>query len=252
MAEIKIEEISLTFQEALSGEARIILDNINCVISDGEFVCVTGPSGCGKSTLLNVVGGLITANYGRIVVGGREVSSPGPDRGMVFQNYSLYPWLTVRQNIEFGPTLSHWDRTRRREVSDRLIDLVGLNDYCEAYPKALSGGMRQRVAIARAIAMEPKVLLMDEPFGALDAQTRSRMQELLLDVWTRRRTTVIFVTHDVEEAVFLADRVLVMSGHSGKIEIEETINLPRPRRMEILSSEAFSQYRLKIMSALRH
>ena len=251
MTQVLLENVSVQFSRYRE-RPQIALDHTNLSIEEGEFVCLLGPSGCGKSTLLNVLGGLFPSSTGTISVGGKPVSQPGPDRGMVFQNYSLYPWLTVRGNIEFGPRLNHWPAAKIANITDELIDIVGLKDYAGQYPKVLSGGMRQRVAIARALAMEPHVLLMDEPFGALDAQTRSRMQELLLDIWSRKRNTVIFVTHDIEEAVYLADRVLVMSTRPGRIIEDFKIELPRPRLAEIVASEEFTQYRRRMLHLLRH
>ena len=189
MAQVHIENVSMAFARHRQ-PPQIALASTSLTIEEGEFVCLLGPSGCGKSTLLNVVGGLVQASSGVVRVGGAPVVQPGPDRGMVFQNYSLFPWLTVRKNVEFGPRLAGWPADRITRSADELIDIVGLQDYADQFPKVLSGGMRQRVAIARALAMEPRVLLMDEPFAALDAQTRSRMQELLLDVWSRKRSTV--------------------------------------------------------------
>ncbi|MER8479190.1 MULTISPECIES: ABC transporter ATP-binding protein [unclassified Mesorhizobium] len=251
MTRVLVDNVSVEF--ARHREApKIALTNTNLEIEQGEFVCLLGPSGCGKSTLLNVVGGLVEASTGSIKVDGRSVAQPGPDRGMVFQNYSLYPWLTVRQNIEFGPKLNRWPKAKVSQIANELIEIVGLKEYADQFPKVLSGGMKQRVAIARALAMEPSVLLMDEPFGALDAQTRSRMQELLLDIWSRKRTTVIFVTHDIEEAVYLADRVLVMSARPGRIIEDFRIELPRPRVPDIVASEEFTRYRKHMLHLLRH
>jgi len=250
MASIAINGVSVAFPVA--GADRLALSDVNTVIKDGEFVCLLGPSGCGKSTLLNVIGGLVDATAGSVKVGDHHVSKPGPDRGMVFQNYSLYQWMTVLENIEFGPRLNRWPEEKCRDVADRLVELVNLSDFAHEYPKALSGGMRQRVAIARALAMEPEVLLMDEPFGALDAQTRTRMQELLLEIWTRAKRTVVFVTHDIEEAVFLADRILVMGTRPGRIVEEIVVDLPRPRTIECVASAEFAEYRRNIIDMLRH
>ncbi|ESY20171.1 MULTISPECIES: ABC transporter ATP-binding protein [unclassified Mesorhizobium] len=251
MTRVLVDNVSVEF--ARHREApKIALTNTTLEIEQGEFVCLLGPSGCGKSTLLNVVGGLVEASTGSIKVDGQSVAQPGPDRGMVFQNYSLYPWLTVRQNIEFGPKLNRWPKAKASQIANELIEIVGLKEYADQFPKVLSGGMKQRVAIARALAMEPSVLLMDEPFGALDAQTRSRMQELLLDIWSRKRTTVIFVTHDIEEAVYLADRVLVMSARPGRIIEDFRIELPRPRVPDIVASEEFTRYRKHMLHLLRH
>lgn len=248
MAQIEVTKLSVAF----AAGAKDVIADVDLQIDEGEFVCILGPSGCGKSTLLNVIGGLVPATKGNVFVGNAAVTRPGPDRGMVFQGYSLFNWLTVRRNIEFGPSLAKWPSADRRKKGDQLLDLVGLNDYADAYPATLSGGMRQRVAIARALALEPQVLLMDEPFGALDAQTRSRMQEGLLDIWTRTRRTVVFVTHDIEEAVFLADRVLVMGVNPGRIVADIPIDLPRPRSIDVVASDEFTEYRREILKYLRH
>ena len=226
------------------------LEDLSIEVAGGEFVCVVGPSGCGKSTLLNVVGGLVRASAGEVLVDGAPVVGPGPDRGMVFQSYTLYPWLSVRKNIEFGLQLAGMPQANRRVVSDRLIELVRLQGFAEAYPKALSGGMRQRVAIARALANNPKVLLMDEPFGALDAQTRALMQELLLDVWSREHRTVVFITHDIDEAIFLADRVYIMSRRPGRIRLELPVPLPRPRSYALLASPMFAELKRQVLDVI--
>ncbi len=252
MAEIEIDGVSVAFRSANQADGRIALTKTDLTIEKGDFVCVLGPSGCGKSTLMNVIGGLLPATSGQVRVDGEVVTHPGPDRGMVFQHYSLFQWLTVRENMEFGPSVKGWTVGRRKEAVDRLLEIVGLVDHADEYPKALSGGMRQRVAIARALVMEPKVLLMDEPFGALDAQTRSRMQEMLLEVWTRTKTTVVFITHDVEEAVYLANRVLVMSPHPGEIVADLRIDLPRPRSLDVIAGDAFNAYRRDVLLTLRH
>ncbi|MUO31034.1 ABC transporter ATP-binding protein [Agrobacterium vitis] len=251
MSQVLVDNVSVEFGRHREA-AQIALANTNLTIEQGEFICLLGPSGCGKSTLLNVVGGLVEATTGQVVVEGKSVAHPGPDRGMVFQNYSLYPWLTVRGNVEFGPRLNGWSASKVSKIADELIEIVGLTDYAQQYPKVLSGGMRQRVAIARALAMEPHVLLMDEPFAALDAQTRSRMQELLLEIWARKKSTVVFVTHDIEEAIFLADRVLVMSARPGRIIEDFKIELPRPRSADVVASDEFTQYRKRMLHLLRH
>ena len=249
MSELLIHNVSVWFEDRQRGRV-LAVDDISASIADGEFVCIVGPSGCGKSTLLNVVGGLVHANTGEVLVDGRPVTGPGPDRGMVFQSYTLYPWLTVRANIEFGLKLGKMPARERRRISDRLIELVRLDGFTEVYPKALSGGMRQRVAIARALANNPRVLLMDEPFGALDAQTRALMQELLLDVWNRDGRTVVFVTHDIDEAIFLADRVLIMSHRPGRIRLELPVPLPRPRGYAILATPEFGNLKRQVLDLI--
>jgi ABC-type nitrate/sulfonate/bicarbonate transport system ATPase subunit len=249
VSELLIRDVSVWFDDRQRGRV-LAVDDVSAAIADGEFVCIVGPSGCGKSTLLNVVGGLVRANTGDVMVDGRPVAGPGPDRGMVFQSYTLYPWLTVRNNIEFGLKLARIPSAERRRVSDRLIELVQLAGFADAYPKALSGGMRQRVAIARSLANNPRVLLMDEPFGALDAQTRALMQELLLDVWSRDGRTVIFVTHDIDEAIFLADRVLIMSRRPGRIRRELPVPLPRPRDYTVLATPEFAALKRQVLDLI--
>jgi NitT/TauT family transport system ATP-binding protein len=203
------------------------LQNINLALDDGEFVSVVGASGCGKSTLLRIIAGLEQATAGELILDGAPLLGPGKDRGMVFQAYTLYPWLSALDNIEFG--LRHLPRKQRSTVARRFLDVVGLIDFADSYPSQLSGGMQQRIAIARALALEPSILLMDEPFGALDAQTRSLMQELLLSIWERDRLSVLFVTHDIDEAIFLADRICVLATKPGRVREVIDVPLQRPR-----------------------
>ena len=203
------------------------LQNINLALGDGEFVSVVGASGCGKSTLLRIIAGLEQASAGELILDGAPLLGPGKDRGMVFQQYTLYPWLSALDNIEFG--LRHLPRRQRSTVARRFLDVVGLIDFADSYPSQLSGGMQQRVAIARALALEPSILLMDEPFGALDAQTRGLMQELLLSIWERDRLSVLFVTHDIDEAIFLADRICVLATKPGRVREVIDVPLQRPR-----------------------
>ncbi|MGA3221306.1 MAG: ABC transporter ATP-binding protein [Acidimicrobiales bacterium] len=203
------------------------LHDINLTLDDGEFVSVVGASGCGKSTLLRIVAGLEPASGGELTLDGAPLLAAGKDRGMVFQQYTLYPWLSAQENVEFG--LRHLPKKQRAEEARRFLDVVGLADFAGSYPFQLSGGMQQRVAIARALALRPSILLMDEPFGALDAQTRSLMQELLLSIWERDRLSVLFVTHDIDEAIFLADRICVLSTKPGQVRELIDVHLPRPR-----------------------
>ncbi len=203
------------------------LSDINLTLDDGEFVSLVGASGCGKSTLLRIVAGLEPASAGELTLDNAPLRGPGKDRGMVFQQYTLYPWLTAQQNIEFG--LRHLPKKERSEVACRFLEVVGLTDFASSYPFQLSGGMQQRVAIARALALRPSILLMDEPFGALDAQTRSLMQELLLSIWERDRLSVLFVTHDIDEAIFLADRICVLASKPGRVRELIEVHLSRPR-----------------------
>ena len=203
------------------------LHDINLTLQDGEFVSVVGASGCGKSTLLRIVAGLEPATAGELTLDGAPLLAAGKDRGMVFQQYTLYPWLSAQENVEFG--LRHLPKKQRADEARRFLDVVGLLDFAGNYPFQLSGGMQQRVAIARALALRPSILLMDEPFGALDAQTRSLMQELLLSIWERDRLSVLFVTHDIDEAIFLADRICVLSTKPGRVREMIDVHLPRPR-----------------------
>ncbi|MBI2887606.1 MAG: ABC transporter ATP-binding protein, partial [Chloroflexi bacterium] len=209
--------------------------------------CLVGPSGCGKTTLLNLVAGLEQPSQGEALLGGQPVRGPGPDRAMVFQEYALFPWLTVEQNVDFGLRHTGVPRLRRRELVAQYLDLVGLHDFSRARPHQLSGGMQQRVALARALALSPKVLLMDEPFAAVDAQTRNRMQAELLEVWSKERTTVVFVTHNVDEAVYLADRILVLTPRPGRLLNPLSVELPRPRRR---TSPEFNQVREAVLELL--
>ena len=202
------------------------LKNINFKTYKREFVCVIGPSGCGKSTLIRILAGLESKTGGQVLLDGKEVSGPGPDRGMVFQGYTLFPWLTVKRNVMFGLQLAGRGRTVAEDEARQWIDLVGLSKFENSYPHQLSGGMKQRVAIARALANQPRILLMDEPFGALDAQTRARMQAYLMEIWQNIDVTILFITHDLDEAIYLADRILVLKAHPG--EVQERIEVPVP------------------------
>ena len=227
------------------------LDDITLEIKDGEFVALLGPSGCGKSTLLNLLAGFETRSGGDMLFDGAPVEKPGPDRGVVFQEASLFPWLNVWDNITFGPRVQGLKRDAYESKVRAMLKLVGLEAFAEALPAQLSGGMRQRVGIARVLVMSPRALLMDEPFGALDAQTRLAMQQLLLDVWQTLGTTVLFVTHDIDEAILLADRICIMSARPGKITREIAVNLPRPRSIESLITPAFAAYKAEIMAEMK-
>ncbi len=208
------------------GETEALRD-INFRVHRRELVCVIGPSGCGKSTLIRILAGLESLSSGAVLVDGKPVSGPGRDRGMVFQGYSLFPWLTVKGNVMFGPEMSGHPHNIADGMARQWLELVGLTKFADAYPHELSGGMRQRVAIARALVNEPRILLMDEPFGALDAQTRAKMQSHLLDIWKNLDITILFITHDLDEAIYLADRILVLKAHPG--EVQELIEVPVPR-----------------------
>ena len=248
MSDLAIDHVSVIYPKR--GGAVTALEDVSIEVNDGQFVSIVGASGCGKSTLLNVVGGLVAPTSGQVLVDGEPIRGPGADRGMVFQSYTLYPWLTVRKNVEFGLSLRHVPRAERRRVANELLAVVRLQGFEDAYPKALSGGMKQRVAIARVLANEPSVLLMDEPFGALDAQTRTVMQELLLDLWERLRTTVLFVTHDIDEAVFLSEVVYVLSNRPGRVRRRLEIDLPRPRTFETMGTSEFTAYKREILSLI--
>lgn len=230
---------------------RCVLDAINLSLADNEFVSLVGASGCGKSTLLSLVSGLQDYDQGSVLVDGEAVDGPGRDRGVVFQHYTLMPWLNALQNIEFALKAAGYSNGECHAIAREHLALVGLEDSADAYPSQLSGGMKQRVAIARALSYKPKMLLMDEPFGALDALTRRDMQELLINVWQQHRLTVLFVTHDVEEAVFLSDRVVVMGRHPGCIKQEITIDLERPRQPEITASPEFAALHWQVMSCIK-
>jgi len=249
-AKIAVREVSKVFP--LKNEDFVALDRVSLDIAENEFVTLVGPSGCGKSTLLNILGGLETPTSGEAHVDGRSVTGPGPERGVIFQQYALFPWLTVRQNVEFGLKTARTPRAERRERAQYFIDMVGLGQFADALPKMLSGGMKQRCAIARAYAVNPSILLMDEPFGALDALTRVRLQEQLLDTWSRERRTVMFITHDVDEAVFLANRVVIMAARPGRIQEIVEVDLPYPRTEEVRLSPEFTELRNRVWRAVYH
>jgi NitT/TauT family transport system ATP-binding protein len=217
----------------------------------GEFVALLGPSGCGKTTVLNAVAGFVQPTFGRVTVDGEPVVEPGADRGMVFQQHSLFPWKTVLANVEFGLKMRGIGSIERTAQARRYLNLVGLAGFERAYPGELSGGMQQRVGIARVLVNRPRVMLMDEPFGALDAQTRLTMQELLLGVWREVRTTVLFVTHDIDEAIFLADRVAVMTARPGQIRDLMPVKLPRPRPAEVIATPEFMSLKARVLAQVR-
>jgi NitT/TauT family transport system ATP-binding protein len=224
---IRVEGVRKTF--ATGGREVVALDGIDLEVAAGEFVCLLGPSGCGKSTLLNAVAGFSPPTSGRILAGGREVTSPGPDRAMVFQEYALFPWMTVAANVAFGLEVKGTPAAEIRSTVDAWLAKLGLTDFRDRFPKDLSGGMRQRVAIARVLAIDPPVLLMDEPFGALDALTRRNLQDELLRIWAGSGKSVLFVTHGIEESLYLADRVVVMTYRPGAVKEVVPVSLPRPR-----------------------
>jgi NitT/TauT family transport system ATP-binding protein len=229
----------------------IAIDEISFDLADNRFGTLVGTSGCGKSTLLSIIAGLEVQSAGEVLVDGAPVVAPGRDRGVVFQSYTLFPWLTVQKNVEFALQAEPLGRRQRREVAREHLELVGLTQFADALPNQLSGGMRQRVAIARALCYRPKVLLMDEPFGALDAQTRQLMQELLTRIWEAHKLTVLFVTHDIDEAVFLSDHVFLMTARPGRLKEVVEINLPRPRTFELLATSEFLDYKSHLLASVR-
>lgn len=229
----------------------VALQDINLHVETGEFVCVVGTSGSGKTTLLRLIAGLEQPSSGRITMDGQPIRGPGSDRGVVFQSYTLYPWMTVAENVGFGLKLMGIPRSQRQEQIAYYLEVVGLTPFQRALPKSLSGGMKQRVAIARALACQPKVLLLDEPFGALDVQTKETMQQFLLEVWQRTRPSIFMITHDVEEAVFLAQRIYALAAHPGRIQQEIVLDLPQERTYDIKRSSRFQAYKHQLMDLLR-
>ncbi|MGN1350255.1 MAG: ABC transporter ATP-binding protein [Anaerovoracaceae bacterium] len=250
MEKTKLEVKNLTKIFSSAGGNVTAISDINLQVGQSEFVMIVGPSGCGKSTLINIIGGLETATSGQVLLDGSPVAGPGVDRGMVFQGYSLFPWLTVQKNIEFGLKMKKVPAKERAERARAYIDMVGLSGFENALPKQLSGGMKQRVAIARTLANEPEVLLMDEPFGALDAQTRMVMQELLSGISVKTGTTILFITHDIDEAVLLGQRVYVMSRRPGTIKAALHVNLPEKRSHDCLVMPEFLATKKQIMDML--
>ena len=248
---VDIKGVSRSFAGRNGGAPVKALEPINLAVERNDFITILGPSGCGKSTLLRIVAGLDRPTGGRVTLDGREVTGPGADRGMVFQSYTLFPWLTVRENIAFGLRERGVSQDERNKVADAFIRQVGLSGFENHWPKQLSGGMQQRTAIARALANDPKILLLDEPFGALDNQTRALMQEMLLDIWERDQKTVLFVTHDIEEAIFLGSRVVVMSARPGRIKAEIAIDLPHPRSYKIKTTPEFVQLKERLVEEIR-
>jgi NitT/TauT family transport system ATP-binding protein len=229
----------------------VALDQTSFTVMEGEFVTILGPSGCGKSTILRVVAGLEEPSSGHVYLDGKEIKGPGPDRGMVFQSYTLYPWLTVEENIAFGLQLKGISKREQKEVAQHYLELIGLKGFEKHYPIQLSGGMKQRVAIARALANDPEILLMDEPFGALDAQTRAIMQEILLKVWEESKKTILFITHDVEESIFLGDSIYVMTARPGRLKKQIKVPLPRPRDYHVKNSPEFAALKQELLELIR-
>jgi NitT/TauT family transport system ATP-binding protein len=229
----------------------IAVENVSLNVQPGEFVSLIGPSGCGKSTILSIVAGFLSPTTGDAKVDGQPITRPGSDRGVVFQQYSLFPWLSVRKNVEFGLKMAGVDASRRDTTARSLLDLAGLLAFADHYPDQLSGGMKQRIGIIRALATSPQVLLMDEPFGALDTQTRVVMQEILTNIWQQFRISVLFITHDIEESIFLSDRIYVMTARPGRIKAEIKVPLPRPRTAEMTSTPEFLGLVQKLKGLIR-
>jgi ABC-type nitrate/sulfonate/bicarbonate transport system ATPase subunit len=258
-AKIAIKDVSRVFFSP-TGERIDALKDVNLEVEDafsaagrdiGEFRVLLGPSGCGKSTLLRMIAGLDKPTSGQVLVNGEIVTHPGKDRGMVFQKYTSFPWLTVSENIAYGMKINGVPEAQRKETVDRLLKSVGLTEFADVYPETLSGGMQQRVAIARTLALRPSVILMDEPFGALDAQTRSDMQQLLLQIWDETACTILFVTHDVEEAVYLADRIFIMSSHPGTIVEDVEVPFDRPRDLGLKEKNEFHELQHYVLGRLK-
>jgi ABC-type nitrate/sulfonate/bicarbonate transport system ATPase subunit len=248
---LRIEGVTRTFPARGRTPPTLALQPTSLSVAPGEFVAILGPSGCGKSTLLRIVAGLDTPTAGTVSLDGRPVTGPGPDRGMVFQSYTLFPWLTVERNIRYGLEERGLPEAEQRAIAARFIERVGLRGFENHWPRQLSGGMQQRCALARALANDPEILLLDEPFGALDHQTRELMQELLLEIWQQDRKTVLFVTHDIDEAVFLANRVLVMSARPGRIKAELPVPLSYPREWLVKTTPEFGALKARLMAEIR-
>jgi NitT/TauT family transport system ATP-binding protein len=251
MSHLAIRGVGRTFPGVNRGAPTVALQPTTLNVANNDFITILGPSGCGKSTLLRIVAGLDTPTTGEVLLDGERVAAPGAERGMVFQSYTLFPWLTVHQNICFGLREKGMAPGRQAEIAARFIGEVGLTGFEAHFPKQLSGGMQQRVALARALANDPKILLLDEPFGALDNQTRALMQELLLSIWELHRKTVLFVTHDVDEAIFMANRCVVFSARPGRIKNELAIDLPTPRHYTMKTTARFSELKAVVTEDIR-
>jgi ABC-type nitrate/sulfonate/bicarbonate transport system ATPase subunit len=246
-----VDGVSRIFPPVRGGMPTPALEPTHLAVEANDFITILGPSGCGKSTLLRIVAGLDQPTEGRVLLGGKPVREPGPDRGVVFQSYTLFPWLTVRQNICFGLREKGTPAAEQRDISDFFIHRTGLTGFENHFPKMLSGGMQQRTALARALANGPEILFLDEPFGALDNQTRALMQELLLGIWEADAKTVLFVTHDIEEAIFLANRVVVMTARPGRIKSEIAVDLPHPRVYTMKTTSEFARMKAELTEAIR-
>ena len=251
MTKLVIDGVSRVFPAVHGGAPTRALEPTNLTVAANDFIAILGPSGCGKSTLLRIVAGLDRPTAGRVLLDRREVKGPGADRGMVFQSYTLFPWLSVAQNIAFGLRERGVPAAKQQAIVADFINRVGLKGFEKHWPKQLSGGMQQRTAIARALANNPEIMLLDEPFGALDTQTRALMQELLLGIWERDRKTVLFVTHDIEEAIFVASRVIVMTARPGRIKADVAIDLPHPRHYTLKTTPEFSALKARLTEEIR-
>ncbi|WP_180898418.1 ABC transporter ATP-binding protein [Martelella soudanensis] len=249
--ELEVRGVSRVFPGRRGAKPVQALSPTDLTLEKNDFVTILGPSGCGKSTLLRIVAGLDRPTTGTVYLEGKEIRGPGADRGMVFQSYTLFPWLTIRENVGFGLREKGMKTSAIKEIVDLYLARVGLSAFAEHWPKQLSGGMQQRTAIARALANEPKILLLDEPFGALDNQTRGLMQELLLGIWEREKKTVIFVTHDIEEAVFMASRVVTMSARPGRISSVTPVDFPHPRDYRLKADPEFARLRMQLTEEIR-
>lgn len=245
---LEVKNLSKTYDN--NGKVTEVINNLALEVSDKQFVAFVGPSGCGKTTLLKIIAGLLEPTNGKVILDNEIVSEPNKERGMVFQNFTLFPWLTVKENISFGLKIRNIDEKEKNKIVEHYLRITDLSDFVDFYPKSLSGGMQQRVAIARTLANNPKILLMDEPFGSLDSQTRSAMQEFLTKLWEAEQKTILFVTHDVEEAIFLADKVILLTTRPAKIKKEYDINFSRPRLHNLKFSEEFFKLEREITQDL--
>ncbi|HYC38663.1 MAG TPA: ABC transporter ATP-binding protein [Usitatibacter sp.] len=250
-SKVAVRGLTKVFAEPGSGKQTEALRDVSITIEAHEIVCLLGPSGCGKSTVLRVVAGFEQASGGEVLLDGRPIVGPGPDRGVVFQEQALFPWRSIYENIVYGPKIRGRPRAEYEELAERYIGIVGLRGFENHYPHELSGGMKQRVAIARVLMNAPEVLLMDEPFGALDAQTRATMHEWLLDLWQTSPRAALFITHDVDEAILLADRVYVMTARPGRIKLELAVDIPRPRALDVLTSDRFMALKREVLECIR-
>ncbi|NLY63556.1 MAG: ABC transporter ATP-binding protein [Alcaligenaceae bacterium] len=250
MSQLEIQNVSRIFP-GKKGSETVALTPINFSVNENDFVTILGPSGCGKSTMLRIIAGLDQPTTGQVLLDGNHITGPGADRGMVFQSYTLFPWLTVEQNICFGLREKGMSAAEQKERSSYFIARVGLKGFEQHYPKQLSGGMQQRTAIARALANDPKILLLDEPFGALDNQTRLLMQELLLGIWESAQKTVLFVTHDIDESIFMANRIAVFSARPGRIKTEIKVDLPHPRHYTVKTTPEFMELKARLTEEIR-